>query len=112
EKPEMPPPGSSIAYRAGDILMSNIRPYLRKIWVADRSGGASNDVIVARPGKKIVPTFLGHLLMSDRFISYIMDGAKGVKMPRGDLEQIHGYEVPLPSLPEQQRIADGLTSLD
>lgn len=112
EKPEMPPPGSAIAYRAGDILMSNIRPYLRKIWVADRSGGASNDVIVARPGKKIVPTFLGHLLMSDRFISYIMDGAKGVKMPRGDLEQIQGFEVPLPSLPEQQKIADGLTALD
>lgn len=112
KKREMPPPGSAIAYRAGDILMSNIRPYLRKIWVADRSGGASNDVIVARPGKKIVPTFLGHLLMSDRFISYIMDGAKGVKMPRGDLEQILGFEVPLPSLPEQQKIADGLTALD
>ena len=41
-----------------------------------------------------------------------MDGAKGVKMPRGDLEQIQGFEVPLPSLPEQQKIADGLTALD
>ncbi len=112
EKPETPPPGSAITYRAGDILISNIRPYLRKIWVADRSGGASNDVVVARPGKKIVPKFLGHLLMSDRFISYIMDGAKGVKMPRGDLEQIQGFEVPLPSLPEQQKIADGFTALD
>ena len=112
EKTETPPPGSAVTYRPGDILMSNIRPYLRKIWVADRSGGASNDVIVARPGKKIVPTFLGHLLMSDRFITYIMDGAKGVKMPRGDLEQIQGFEVPLPSLPEQQKIADGFTALD
>lgn len=112
KKPETPPPGNAIAYRAGDILMSNIRPYLRKIWAADRPGGASNDVIVARPGKKIVPPFLGHLLMSDRFISFIMDGAKGVKMPRGDLEQIQGFEVPLPSLPEQQKIAECLTALD
>lgn len=112
QKPETPPSGSAIAYRAGDILMSNIRPYLRKIWVADRSGGASNDVIVSRPGKTIVPPFLGHFLMSDRFISYIMDGAKGVKMPRGDLQQIQGFEVPLPSHQEQQKIADCLTALD
>jgi len=112
KRPETPPSGSAIAYRAGDILMSNIRPYLRKIWVADRSGGASNDVIVARPGKKIVPAFLGHFLMSDRFISYIMDGAKGLKMPRGDLEQIQGFDVPRPSRLEQQKIADCLTSLD
>ncbi|WP_209426924.1 restriction endonuclease subunit S [Pararhodobacter sp. SW119] len=112
QKPETPPSGSAIAFRAGDILMSNIRPYLRKIWVADRSGGASNDVIVARPGKRIVQTLLGHLLMSDRFISYIMDGAKGVKMPRGDLEQIQGFEVPVCTNHEQQKIADCLTALD
>jgi len=111
-EPEKPPPGSAIAYREGDILMSNIRPYLRKVWVADRTGGASNDVLVARLGKSVVKSFLSQLLMSERFISHVMDGAKGVKMPRGDLEQIQDFAVPLPAKPEQQKIADCLTALD
>lgn len=111
-EPEKPPPGSAVAYREGDILMSNIRPYLRKVWVADRTGGASNDVLVARPGKSVVKSFLSQLLMSERFISHVMDGAKGVKMPRGDLEQIQDFAVPLPAKPEQQKIADCLTALD
>lgn len=110
--PEAPPPNSAIAYREGDILMSNIRPYLKKIWIADRSGGASNDVLVARPEKNIVCGFLGQFLMSDRFIVHVMDGAKGVKMPRGDLEKIRDFEVPLPQKSEQQKIADCLGSLD
>lgn len=111
-EPEKPPAGSAIAYREGDILMSNIRPYLQKVWVADRSGGASNDVLVARPSKSVVKSFLSQLLMSERFISHVMGGAKGVKMPRGDLEQIQDFEVPLPARPEQQKIADCLGSLD
>src|SRR5690606_21263788 len=81
--PEPPPPNSAVAYRKGDILMSNIRPYLKKIWIADRSGGASNDVLVVRPGENTVGGFLGQILMSDRFVAHVMDGAKGVKMPRG-----------------------------
>jgi type I restriction enzyme S subunit len=111
-EPEKPPAGSAIAYREGDILMSNIRPYLRKVWVADRSGGASNDVLVARPAKSVAKSFLSQLLMSERFISHVMSGAKGVKMPRGDLEQIQDFEVPLPTRPEQQKIADCLIALD
>lgn len=92
--------------------MSNIRPYLKKIWIADRSGGASNDVLVARPEKNIARGFLGQFLMSDRFIVHVMEGAKGVKMPRGDLEKIRDFEVPLPQNSEQQKIADCLGALD
>ena len=112
-EPETPPPNNAIAYREGDILMSNIRPYLKKVWIADRSGGASNDVLVVRTGKEVKGSYLGHLLMSDRFITHVMEGAKGVKMPRGDLEQIQDFKVPVPPKPEeQQKIADCLSSLD
>ena len=112
-EPETPPLNNAIAYREGDILMSNIRPYLKKIWIADRSGGASNDVLVVRTGKGIKGSYLSHLLMSDRFITHVMEGAKGVKMPRGDLEQIKDFRVPLPPKPEeQQKISDCLSSLD
>ena len=110
---ETPPPNNAVAYREGDILISNIRPYLKKVWIADRSGGASNDVLVVRAGKDIVSAYLSHLLMSDQFIAHVMEGVKGVKMPRGDQEQIQDFRISVPPKPEeQQKIADCLTSLD
>ena len=33
-------------YNPGDILLGNIRPYLKKVWIADSVGGASGDVLV------------------------------------------------------------------
>jgi type I restriction enzyme, S subunit len=108
----LPPTGSATRFRAGDILVSNIRPYLKKVWASDRDGAASNDVIVIRAKCSISRRFLPFVLKSQSFIDYVMTGAKGVKMPRGDIGLIKGYPVSHPSQPEQQKIADCLTSLD
>ena len=107
-----PTGGSVVRYRANDILAANIRPYLKKIWVADRNGGASNDVIVIRASRSADHLYLSHVLKNDRFIGYVMSGAKGLKMPRGDVSLIREYPVPTPSPPEQHKIAACLTSLD
>jgi type I restriction enzyme S subunit len=104
--------GSVVRYRANDILAANIRPYLKKIWLADRNGGASNDVIVIRAQSSIDHQYLSHVLKNDRFIAYVMSGAKGLKMPRGDVSLIREYPVPTPSPPEQHKIASCLSSLD
>ncbi len=107
---KLPPSGSFTAYESGDILIANIRPYLKKVWVANRSGGASNDVIVVRP--KNGNAFLSCILKSEVFINYVMQGAKGVKMPRGDIALMKEYPVAVPNSEEQQKIADCLSSLD
>ena len=109
----LPASGTIKQYRRQDILIANIRPYLKKVWQADRNGTASNDVIVVRPSSDICPRYLGILLASDTFISYVMAGAKGLKMPRGDIALIKQYPVGLPTkIAEQQKIADCLSSLD
>jgi type I restriction enzyme S subunit len=107
-----PEDGTVVQYRANDILVSNIRPYLKKIWLADRPGGASNDVIVIRAYPAVNHMYLSYVLKNDRFIGYVMDGAKGLKMPRGDVSLMRAYAIPSPSLPEQRRIASCLSSLD
>ncbi len=107
---KLPPSGSFTAYKRGDILLANIRPYLKKVWVANRSGGASNDVVVVRP--KNGNAFLSCILKNEVFINYVMQGAKGVKMPRGDIALMKEYSIAVPSLEEQQKIADCLSSLD
>lgn len=58
------------AYQAEDVLISNIRPYFRKIWYADHDGGCSNDVLVLRAKEKVYPNFLYYLLSDDRFFDY------------------------------------------
>jgi len=109
----LPPAGSATEFRAGDILVSNIRPYLKKIWVADFEGGASNDVIVIRASENINQQFLSYNLKNDAFIDFVMAGAKGVKMPRGDIALIKQYPLFVPhEQNEQKKIADCLTSLD
>ena len=95
-----------------DILISNIRPYFKKIWFAIFEGGASNDILVIRGNNKVNLKYLYYLLSTDDFFDYNVKGSKGTKMPRGDKEHIMNYEFKLPSLKEQKRIADILTALD
>lgn len=99
-------------FRTDDILISNIRPYLKKIWKADKIGGASNDVIVFRSGPAVFSDFLAFVLKNDSFINYVMQSAKGVKMPRGDKDSILNFTVFIPSKEEQQKIASCLSALD
>ena len=109
---KLPSLSSVIRFIKDDILISNIRPYLKKVWLADKNGGASNDVIVIRSKTNLYNQYLAFLLKNDEFISYVMKGAKGVKMPRGDISLMREYPILLPTLPEQQKIADCLSSLD
>ena len=109
----LPTEGNAIAYQPNDILIGNIRPYLKKIWKADNEGGASADVLVIRSTTQLlVPGYLYHLLADNRFFSYDMQHAKGAKMPRGNKEKILDYVIPLPPLSEQRRIVDILDRFD
>lgn len=96
----------------GDILISNIRPYLKKVWKSDRKGGASNDVLVFRSGSSVEGDFLKFILKNDAFINYVMKSAKGVKMPRGDKDAMLKYIIRIPDRKEQQKIASCLSDLD
>ena len=101
-----------VKFSKGDVLLSNIRPYLKKVWYADRNGGCSTDVFVFKALPICDSNFLHHVIANDRFIKFVMGGAKGVKMPRGDKEQMITYKVGLPCIEEQKKIATLLSLLD
>ena len=96
----------------GDILVSNIRPYFKKIWFAECDGGCSNDVLVFRAKDGVNKRFLYYVLADDAFFNYSMMTSKGTKMPRGDKVSIMKYEVPVFSYEEQRKIAGILEVLD
>ena len=101
-----------IKFSKGDVLLSNIRPYLKKVWYADRDGGCSADVFVFKVLAVCNSDFLHYIIANNKFINFAMSGAKGVKMPRGDKEQMKTYKIGLPSKEEQRKIADLLRLLD
>jgi type I restriction enzyme S subunit len=105
--------GTITKYYPNNILVSNIRPYFKKIWFSNRDGGCSNDVLCFEANTKYInPKYLYFLLSQDLFFDYVMLGSKGCKMPRGDKSHIMNWDISLPPLPEQIRIASILSSLD
>ena len=99
-------------YMVGDVLVSNIRPYFKKIWHAEFEGGCSNDVLVFRAKDGTDPDFLYYVLANDEFFDYSMATSKGTKMPRGDKKALMEYEVPNYPLRIQRKIASLLKSID
>ena len=80
----------------GDVLISNIRPYFKKIHYCDRISGCSADVLCFRSKEEGYSPYLYSILRSDDFFDYVVAGSKGTKMPRGDKEHIIQYMIPNP----------------
>ena len=93
---------SVIEYHKGDILVSNIRPYLKKIWYADKSGGCSPDVLVFRPKSGCDSKYIYYNMRRQVFFDWAMQDVKGLKMPRGKKDNIIRFSLPLPSLAKQK----------
>ena len=108
----LPPiPCALTHYRQGDVLVANIRPYLKKVWYADSEGGCSSDVLVFRAKNGHCTSFLYTVLMQDSFFEYAMLGSKGSKMPRGDKDQIMRYELPTFTPMEEENIGNMMVDI-
>ena len=97
----LPTTGTATHFKPGDILIGNIRPYFKKIWLATFSGGCSPDVLCIRPKDMSMSSYLYAVLVQDSFFAYNMLGSKGSKMPRGDKAHIMRYPVPLTEAAEK-----------
>ena len=101
-------------FSSDNVLIANIRPYLKKIWYAEFDGCCSADVLVLAANEGVNPKLLYYILANDRYVNYVMAvGTKGIKMPRGDKKIIMEYELLIPTdYKEQEAIAAALTSMD
>ena len=108
----VPNNGKVIQFEKGDILIGNIRPYLKKIWLSDCAGGTNGDVLAIQINDRtqIAPEFLYYVMSSDKFFLYDVQNSKGAKMPRGDKEAVMKYNLPVPPLEVQREIVRVLDS--
>lgn len=108
-----PTEGRWTKFMPGDILVGNIRPYLKKIWYADCEGGTNGDVLDIRvTSDKVSSKYLFKVLSSDNFFEYDTQSSAGAKMPRGKKDIIMKYHIPVPSLETQQEIVDKLDTFE
>lgn len=108
-------PASSLPYNTNvtkfsknDILLSNIRPYFKKLYYTTFDGGCSNDVLcfTINDMNLVNPKYLYYYLSTDDFFDYVVSTSKGTKMPRGDKKAILNYELELHSFTQQLHIVD------
>lgn len=107
----IPSSGKVTRYRKGDILISNVRPYFKKIYYASEEGTCSGDVLVFRANDASYAPYLYFCLRQDSFFNHMMQGAKGTKMPRGDKKQIMEYAITKSCDEESLRILNATADL-
>lgn len=108
----LPTVSQTSKFRYGDTLVSNIRPYFKKIWFAEYDGGCSNDVLVFSAKEGVDPKYLYYVLANDSFFAYSTATSRGTKMPRGDKTSIMQYQIEKIDSPTQKKIAAILSALD
>jgi len=112
----LPTINSVPAYTSGTILVSNIRPYFKKIWLAKGDGGYSNDVLGFEAKVSGTESYLFNLMYQDTFFDFMMATSKGSKMPRGDKKAILGWDLVVPTLSLRlffsEKVNDFYTSAD
>lgn len=97
EATSLPTTLQTTACHKGDTLISNIRPYFKKIVYCEDNCGCSTDVLCFTPSQPRYSAYLFSTLYADKFFAFMVAGSKGTKMPRGDKQQIMTYPVVLPS---------------
>lgn len=103
---KLPTVKTTSSYQSGNVLVSNIRPYFKKIWFADGSGGCSNDILNFTVKELNTEEYLLNLLWQDTFFDYMMTTAKGSKMPRSDKDAIMNWKVIIPPVESRRLFAE------
>ena len=103
---------SLVAFKKGDTLVANIRPYLKKIWSADYSGGASQDVLVFRSKNGVPQEYIFASLCQNAFFDYVMKAPTGSRMPRGDESHIMRFPLIQIDINCQRKIGKFFSSID
>lgn len=105
------PNGKCTKFDKNMILLSNIRPYFKKMWLSKFCGGCSSDVIAIKVNENIcLSNFLYYRLSSEHFFDTYVKGCKGTKMPRGNKDVLLNYDILIPSIAEQQHIVNTISS--
>lgn len=90
------------------VLYGRLRPYLKKVLLPDFEGHCSSEIFPLKVSNQLDRSFLFHWLLSDETTEKINATSTGARMPRANMNTVLDFEIPIPPLPEQQRIVSVL----
>lgn len=100
--------GNGVEFNCEDIVYGKLRPYLKKVWLAEFSGNAVGDFFIWRCQGNAKASYVKYLLLSEDFTDVANGSTTGAKMPRVSSDFILTLGYFLPPLEEQERIAEYL----
>jgi len=98
--------GEKTSFKEGQLLYSKLRPYLKKVLIADEDGISTPELIASDVYAGIMPRYLLYCLTNSYVDRVINKRSYGIKMPRVDAGFMVNLPIPLPPVDEQQRIVD------
>ena len=101
-----PQPVKSSTFRFSDahVLYGRLRPYLNKALAPDFEGHCSTEIFPLKPRPELSREYLLFWLLADETCERINATCTGARMPRAQMNDVLGFEIPVPPLAEQQRI--------
>ena len=92
-------------FRPSDILYGKLRPNLNKVWLSDRKGICSTDILVVRPlDERVLPAFYAYIFRSGQFNNAVLSQLTGAQLPRIGWQSFASLVTPLPPLEVQKEI--------
>lgn len=104
--------GIGVKFTRGDVLFGKLRPYLAKVYLAEKTGEALGDIWVLRSNSHIYSQYLQTILLSKRIIDTIDSSTYGAKMPRADWNTNSKICIPVPPVEEQKAIVVYLSKIN
>ncbi|HEX8381817.1 MAG TPA: AAA family ATPase [Sphingomonas sp.] len=98
-------------FRRGDVLYARLRPNLNKVWRATFDGSCSTEFLVLRRLRHVDPDWLALRLLADDVVAHATVGATSSLYPRVSYERLGLFELAIPPLAEQTRIARRVRTL-
>lgn len=101
--------------RYDDVIMSTVRPYLKAFTVIPKIYDGqicSTGFAVLRCKEKILPSFLLYTLFSKSLVSQFNKAMVGAQYPALNSSQVKRLKIPLPTILEQNKIAEILSTVD
>lgn len=100
-------------FEAGEILFGKLRPNLNKVWLADRQGICSTDILVLIAKNVQQTPFLYHYLLSNVFNQKVLQTISGQQLPRTSWENISHLEMAVPDkMAQQDKIAEQIAQYE
>jgi type I restriction enzyme S subunit len=95
---------STFRFSKDHILYGRLRPYLNKAFAPDFEGHCSTEIFPIKPSHELSREYLLYWLLADETKDRINATCTGARMPRADMNEVLEFEIPVPPLPEQERI--------